>query len=42
LVVNIRKSNTEPYLRFIAEARDPARLEEIIAKARKIIRNFEA
>jgi phosphomannomutase len=38
---NIRPSNTEPYLRFIAEARSEALLAEKIAKAEEIIRKFE-
>jgi phosphomannomutase len=39
--INIRPSNTEPYLRFIAEANSPEILETIVAKTREIIRQFE-
>lgn len=34
---NIRPSNTEPYLRFIAEAKTAELLEEKVAKAREIV-----
>lgn len=37
---NIRPSNTEPYLRFIAEAKTREMLESKIAKAREIISKF--
>lgn len=37
---NIRPSNTEPYLRFIAEAKTREMLESKIAKAREIISRF--
>ncbi|MEW5846136.1 MAG: phosphomannomutase/phosphoglucomutase [Bacteroidota bacterium] len=37
---NIRPSNTEPYLRFIAEAKTREMLESKIAKAREIIAKF--
>ena len=37
---NIRPSNTEPYLRFIAEAKSDALLEEKVAKAREIVMQF--
>lgn len=37
---NIRPSNTEPYLRFIAEAKTDALLQEKVAKAREIIARF--
>lgn len=37
---NIRPSNTEPYLRFIAEAKTPKMLDEKVAMARKIIAKF--
>ena len=37
---NIRPSNTEPYLRFIAEARTRQLLEEKVAEAREIIARF--
>ncbi len=37
---NIRPSNTEPYLRFIAEAKSHEMLENKIAKTREIISKF--
>ncbi|NTW31166.1 MAG: phosphomannomutase/phosphoglucomutase [Bacteroidetes bacterium] len=37
---NVRPSNTEPYLRFIAEARNVKLLDEKIDAARKIIKEF--
>ena len=37
---NIRPSNTEPYLRFIAEAKTHKMLEEKVAKVREIIAKF--
>lgn len=37
---NIRPSNTEPYLRFIAEAKTDDLLQEKIAKAKEIIASF--
>ncbi len=37
---NIRPSNTEPYLRFLAEAKTTALLEEKINTVNKIIRDF--
>lgn len=37
---NIRPSNTEPYLRFIAEAKTREMLDSKIAKAREIISKF--
>lgn len=39
---NIRPSNTEPYLRFIAEARNPDKLEWVVAETRAIIEKLEA
>lgn len=39
---NIRPSNTEPYLRFIAEAVNPEKLEWIVAETRAIIEKLEA
>jgi len=39
--LNIRPSNTEPYLRFLAEAKDAALLEEKVSKVREIIGSFE-
>ncbi|MCL2416932.1 MAG: phosphomannomutase/phosphoglucomutase [Bacteroidales bacterium] len=38
---NIRPSNTEPYLRFIAEAKSPKRLAEVVEKTREIIGTFQ-
>ncbi len=38
---NVRPSNTEPYLRFLAEAKSRELLDEKIALARKIISAFE-
>ena len=35
---NIRPSNTEPYLRFICEARSRALLDEKIAKVDEILK----
>ena len=37
---NIRPSNTEPYLRFLAEAKSEERLKEIVGKVSEIIRTF--
>ena len=37
---NIRPSNTEPYLRFLAEAKSEDRLNEIVKKVSEIIRTF--
>lgn len=37
---NVRPSNTEPYLRFIAEANSAELLEEKVAQAREIINRF--
>jgi phosphomannomutase len=37
---NIRPSNTEPYLRFLAEAKDEARLKDIVEKVSEIISTF--
>lgn len=37
---NIRPSNTEPYLRFIAEASTDELLAEKVAKAKKIVNSF--
>ncbi|MBZ0243473.1 MAG: hypothetical protein K8F24_09695, partial [Bacteroidales bacterium] len=34
---NIRPSNTEPYLRFIAEAKSEEKLNEVVAQVNKII-----
>lgn len=38
---NIRPSNTEPYLRFIAEAKTVEMLNEKVEKAKAIIRQFD-
>ncbi|MCL2502863.1 MAG: hypothetical protein FWE99_07010, partial [Bacteroidales bacterium] len=38
---NIRPSNTEPYLRFIAEANSPALLQEKLKAVNKIIKGIE-
>ena len=38
---NIRPSNTEPYLRFIAEAKTDELLEQKVEKAREIISKFK-
>jgi phosphomannomutase len=35
--LNIRPSNTEPYLRFLAEAKSTTKLGEVVSKAREII-----
>lgn len=37
---NIRMSNTEPYLRFIAEAESESKLQDIVQSAREIIHGF--
>lgn len=39
--LNIRPSNTEPYLRFIAEAKSESKLQEIISTATQIINSFK-
>ena len=38
---NIRPSNTEPYLRFIAEAKNKELLEQKINKTKEIISQFK-
>ncbi len=38
--LNIRPSNTEPYLRFLAEAKTDAQLEEVVNQCKKIITSF--
>jgi len=38
---NVRPSNTEPYLRFIAEAKDKARLDSVVAKVTEIIQKLQ-
>jgi phosphomannomutase len=37
---NIRPSNTEPYLRFLAEAKSNQKLDEIIARVKEIVAQF--
>ena len=37
---NIRPSNTEPYLRFLAEAKDEHRLKDVIKKVTDIVKTF--
>lgn len=39
--LNIRPSNTEPYLRFLAEAKSEEKLKEIVDIVRKIVLNEE-
>ena len=38
--LNIRPSNTEPYLRFLCEAKDEKKLKEIIETVTKIVNQF--
>jgi len=38
---NVRPSNTEPYLRFIAEAKDQEKLNSVVETATSIIRSFQ-
>jgi phosphomannomutase len=38
---NIRPSNTEPYLRFIAEATSKSLLQQKIAETEQIIKQFQ-
>jgi phosphomannomutase len=38
--LNIRPSNTEPYLRFLAEAKDEGRLKNIVNQVSAIVRTF--
>ena len=38
--LNIRPSNTEPYLRFLAEAKSQERLDQIVSEVSEIIRTF--
>ena len=37
---NIRPSNTEPYLRFLAEAKDEHKLKDVIKKVTDIVKTF--
>ena len=37
---NIRPSNTEPYLRFLAEAKDSLKLKDVVKKVSGIIKTF--
>ena len=39
--LNIRPSNTEPYLRFLCEAKDEKKLKEIIETVTNIIHRFQ-
>ena len=39
--LNIRPSNTEPYLRFLCEAKDDKKLKEIIETVTNIVRKFQ-
>jgi len=38
--LNIRPSNTEPYLRFLAEAKTQDELDNVVTKCKEIINNF--
>ena len=38
--MNIRPSNTEPYLRFIAEARTQEHLDEIMRQVEQLLKPF--
>jgi len=38
--LNIRPSNTEPYLRFLCEAKSEAKLKEIISTVKEIVDRF--
>ena len=38
--LNIRPSNTEPYLRFLAEAKTKEQLDEVVNKCKSIIESF--
>lgn len=38
--LNIRPSNTEPYLRFLAEAKTKEQLDEVVNKCKEIIERF--
>ncbi|MDR2511517.1 MAG: phosphomannomutase/phosphoglucomutase [Bacteroidales bacterium] len=38
--LNIRPSNTEPYLRFLAEAKSDEKLKEVVDKSREIIAKY--
>lgn len=38
--LNIRPSNTEPYLRFLAEAKTKEQLDEVVNKCKEIIQSF--
>ena len=37
---NIRPSNTEPYLRFLAEAKDERKLKDVVKKVSDIVKTF--
>jgi phosphomannomutase len=38
---NVRPSNTEPYLRFLAEAKDAGMLKDILAQVEAIVHKFK-
>jgi len=38
--LNIRPSNTEPYLRFLCEAKDPDVLNEVVATVKEIVKSL--
>jgi phosphomannomutase len=38
--LNIRPSNTEPYLRFLCEAKSDAKLQEIINTVKEIVKKW--
>ena len=39
--LNIRPSNTEPYLRFLCEAKNENKLKDIIETVTNIVRKFQ-
>ena len=39
--LNIRPSNTEPYLRFLAEAKTTELLDKIVGESTEIIKKFK-
>ncbi len=39
---NVRPSNTEPYLRFIAEAKDPEKLKQAVEQVKRIIEKIKS
>ncbi len=38
--LNIRPSNTEPYLRFLAEAKSKQKLDEMVTQVKEIVARF--